>query len=304
MPATNTPNYFDATWAPAQPVDAIPNPAVDSAMGFSPQPGDSDGMIFAKGLQSSLFRNTKEGQDLTTSYAKQKLADQLTAQLEERKLQLRQQYPQYQFEKMPYGVVSMNPSTGEVKDAGGLSGDKNDPSTPAGLAFQTYTQEQIAAGKKAQYESSPDYYKNLSDEATNKAILTKNEADYYAGAKTSLAEAKAKEDAAIAQARLNPQAKPPTPQQALQAQNAAIASFYPGYDPKDTMGFSPGNKRFKADMQQDPQGTQDKINRKAQEILMQGRISPSGIASPNMGSGLLNLGNSPVFSPQPGMLDQ
>src|SRR5574337_96362 len=83
----------------------IPNPEMDSLMGFNAQEGDDATTRFFKGFQSAQFRNSPQGQQLTMEMAKNKLAMQLQAQLYQQKLELEKQFPDYKAVPTQYGAI-------------------------------------------------------------------------------------------------------------------------------------------------------------------------------------------------------
>lgn len=90
----------------AVPVNTMPDPDVDEAAGFDVKPGDSGAAQFFKGLQSSMYRNSPEGKQMTQEAIKARLAMKLQEQLEEMKYKLAQQHPEYQqFFKTDLGAI-------------------------------------------------------------------------------------------------------------------------------------------------------------------------------------------------------
>lgn len=177
----------------ATPVDPFPNADFDKAMGYDSQPTDSAGVQFAKGLMSSMQRNTPEGRQMTMELAKQKMANQLALQLEEQKAQLKQKYPEYHIEKTPYGAIAINPykPTDQVT-AEAYPGAKDD--------YSALTKAKSAAEKaKAETESDPAYQKAQLAEQVGKPDLQAAETQYYKD-RGPLEQARA--DAARAQAEL------------------------------------------------------------------------------------------------------
>lgn len=203
-------DLLSAFAGPAQIGDSTPNPDVDEAMGYGANPNDSWAQSFSKGLSSSMFRNSDEGRKLTTEFAKQKLANKLALDLEERKQQIAQKYPTYQAESTPWGATRVfNPKTGEVHDTGG--GPAADPNSPEGQNYalwQATNKEKLEAAKQA---VDPEIVAANKANALAKPKLTQANIDYINTVKPDIAKAMA----GAATQNANTRANPPAPKHTL-----------------------------------------------------------------------------------------
>lgn len=77
-------------------MNAPASPELDQAMGYDIQPGDDAGAQFSKTLQSMLYRGSPEGRQLVSEIAKQKIANQLSLQLQQQQAALARINPEYQ----------------------------------------------------------------------------------------------------------------------------------------------------------------------------------------------------------------
>jgi hypothetical protein len=259
---TNTTNLTARFAGPAAPTDPIANPDVDQAMGYAPNENDDAATSFGKAFQSAMFRNSDEGRTLATQLAKEKLANQLAMQLEERKLQLAKQYPTYEH-------FATNPITGATTGFTkfGASAVLNELSADQqGMMKSKFEAEQAKASADAKEATSRgNYYDAIS---SPKAL----EADQ----KVKTMQAQAALATARAGAVGHPVVKPLSPADEERVQKIAMQNVYPGYVP----GKHYSNRQFDADQKAGiaEQKIKDEADRVRQTFQPQGN---SGLGTPS-----------------------
>lgn len=144
----------------AQPVN-MPTADLKESLGYGDDPNDDTATRFSKGLAASLYANSSSGRELTGELAKQRMAAKIALQLEQQKMQLAQQYPDYSsVVHAPNGaVIGFSPKGGQQTTI--VPGSD--------LGQQAYEAEM----RKKVAEGDPDVLTAGKQEAQAKVDLTK-----------------------------------------------------------------------------------------------------------------------------------